>query len=96
MKNPSHFHEIYHRHLHSVKITKIYSHSEKMSEFFCHSRSAETAISAIFGALNSVDLVNSSLQKVQKSVNSNFRASKRVKMANFALQEFSTLISRKI
>ena len=32
------------------------------------SRSAETAIIAIFGALNSVDLVNCSIQKEQKSL----------------------------
>ena len=63
---------------------------------FEESRSAETAIFAIFRALNSVDLVNSSLQKVQTSVNSKFRASKRVKMADFSLQEFPKLISHKI
>ena len=33
---------------------------------FGESRSVETAIFAIFGALNSVDLVNCSIQKVQK------------------------------
>ena len=66
---------------------------------FVESRSAETAIFANFDNfrdLNSVHLVNSSLQKVQKSVKSKFRASKHVKMADFALQELSKLISRKI
>ena len=63
---------------------------------FGESRSAETAIFVIFGALNSVDLVNSSLQKVQKSRTLKFRASKCVKMADFALQESLKLISRKI
>ena len=63
---------------------------------FGESISAETAIFAIFWALNSVDLVNSSLLKVQKSVISKFTPSKRIKVADFALQESSKLISRKI
>ena len=35
---------------------------------FGESRSAKTAVFTIFGALNFVDLVNFSLQKVQKSI----------------------------
>ena len=59
---------------------------------FGECNSAEIAIFAFFGALNSVYLViNSSLQKVQNSVNSKFTASKRLKIADIdlALQEFS-------
>ena len=53
---------------------------------------------AISGALNFVDLVNFSLQKVQKFIKkkSQYRASKCAEMADFALQESSKLIPRKI
>ena len=65
---------------------------------FGDSRSAKTAIFAILRAVNFVDLLNSSLQKVKKFIKSKLRASKCLKMADcdFALQESSTLISRKI
>ena len=63
---------------------------------FCVSRSAKNAIFANLGAVNFVNLVNISLQKVQKSRTLKFRASKCVKMADFALQESLKLISRKI
>ena len=58
---------------------------------FGESRGAKTAVFAILGDLNFVDLVNFSLQKVQK-----FRDSECGKMADFTLQESSKLISRKI
>ena len=74
--------------------------SVEISGFFCHSdftrnqyRSYKTAIFAIFRALNFGDLVNSSLQKVQKFIK---KKSKFVKLADFARQESSKLISRKI
>ena len=54
-------------------------------------RSCKTAIFAILGALNFVHLVRLSLQKVQTK----FRASKYVKMADFAFLESQELISRK-
>ena len=59
-------------------------------------RSCKTATYAILGALKFVDLVNFSLQKVQKFIKSIFRASKCVKIADFALIEPPKLISRKI
>jgi len=46
---------------------------------------------AILRTINFVNLVNISLQKVEK-----FRASKRVKMADFVTQDWPILISRKI
>ena len=52
---------------------------------FGDSRSSKTAIFAILGAPNFVNLVNFSLQKVQKSIESKFKASKCVKMSDFAL-----------
>ena len=64
---------------------------------FGESRSAKTAVFAILGALNFHNLVNFSLQKVQKFIKkSQFRASKCVKMADLALLECPILISRKI
>jgi len=55
-------------------------------------RRSKNAIFAIFGAMNLANLVNSSLQRVQK-----FRVWKRVlTMINFVLLESSKLISRKI
>ena len=55
-----------HQPIHSVEISR-FSVTQILREInFGESRSAETAIFAIFGALNSVDLVNSSFQKVQK------------------------------
>ena len=41
---------------------------------FEESRSAKTAVFAILEALNSVDLVNSSLQKVQKFIKIKFQS----------------------
>ena len=58
---------------------------------FVDSRSAKTTDFAILGALNFVHLVRLSLQKVQTK----FRASKYVKMADFAFLESQELISRK-
>ena len=63
---------------------------------FEETRSPKTAFFAILGALNIVTLVNFILQKVQKFKKSKFRASKCVKMADFALLESPNLISRKI
>ena len=53
---------------------------------FGESRNSETAVFAFFGALNFVDLVNFSHQKVQTFIiKSKFRTSKCDKMADFAL-----------
>ena len=57
-------------------------------------RSPNKAFFSNFG-LKFVDLVDFSLQKVQKFMNIEFRASKCVKMANFVLLESQKLISRK-
>ena len=54
---------------------------------FGESRGSETAVFAISRALRYANLVNSSLQKVQKFKKSKFRASRCVKMADFALLE---------
>ena len=61
-------------------------------------RRSKTAIFANLGALNLVDLVNFSFQKVPDiySYKSRFRASKWVEMADFALLKSPKLISRKI
>ena len=57
-------------------------------------RSSQTAVFAILGALNFVDLGNFNLQIVQKLIKkSTFLASVRLKMAYFA---FPKLISRKM
>ena len=61
------------------------------------SRSAKTAFLAILRANNFVHLVNFSLKKVKKTHKpSKLRASKCVKMADFALLEVPKMISRKI
>ena len=59
-------------------------------------RSAKIATFATLGALNIVDLVNFSLQKVQKYIYSKFGASKCVEMADSTLLDSPKLISRKI
>ena len=63
---------------------------------FWDSTSAKTAIFAILGADNFVNLMNFSLQKVEKSIKIKIQSPKCVKMADFALLESSKLISRKI
>ena len=60
-----------------------------------NSRSAKTALFAILRAVNFVPFGKVQPLKVQKFLKSKFRASKCVKMADFALQESSKLISRK-
>ena len=60
------------------------------------SRCSETAVFAILGARNFVDLVNFAFQKGQKFTKSRFRAPKCVKLADFALLTSPKLISRKI
>ena len=64
---------------------------------FGECRGSKTAVFAILGALNFVDLVYFSLQKVQKFIKkSKFKASKCVRLTDFALLESQKLISRKI
>ena len=64
---------------------------------FGESRSSKIAFFAILVTLDFVDMVNFSLQKVQKFIKkSTFRAFKCFKMADFALLESPKLISRKI
>ena len=63
---------------------------------FVDSRSAKTVDFAILGALNSVDLIISAYKKCKNSSKSKFRASKCVKMADFALLESPKLTSRKV
>ena len=60
---------------------------------FEDSKSAKSAVFAILGDVHFVHLVNVSLQKVQKSIESKFKASKCVKMSDFALHESQKLIS---
>ena len=61
------------------------------------SRSSKTAIFATCKALNFVNLMNFSLQKMKKiHEKSKFSASKYAKMANFETLDSPTLISRKI
>ena len=48
-------------------------------------KSSKIAVYSILGALNFVNLAIFSLQKVQEFIKSKFRASKCVKMADFAL-----------
>ena len=50
---------------------------------FGESRGPKTAIFAILGALNFVNLVNFIFQKVQKVIKSKFRTSQFVKTADF-------------
>ena len=50
---------------------------------FEYPRSAKSAVFAILGAVKFVHLANFSLQKVQKFIKSQFRASKCVKMVDF-------------
>ena len=76
---------------HALSITQILREI-----IFGETRSPETAFFTILGALNFVDLVNFSLQKVQTFIKLNFRASECAKMANFALLELPKMISRKI
>ena len=52
--------------LQNFSVTQILREMREIN--FGESKSAETAIFAIFGALNSVDLVNFCLRKVQKSI----------------------------
>ena len=63
---------------------------------FGKSRSTESAIFAILEALNFVNLVNYSLQMVQKLQKSKFRVCKCVKMPDFAFLTSHKFISRKI
>ena len=61
------------------------------------SRPAKNAVFTILGALNFVDLMNFSLQKVLKCLKVKIQSlAKSVKMADFALLESPKLISRKI
>ena len=63
---------------------------------FAESRTSKTALFAISGALNFVELVNFNVEKVQIFTKIKIRASKCVKMAHYALLESKLLISRKI
>ena len=63
---------------------------------FGEPRSAKTAIFTILGAVNFVDLVKFSLQKVQKFIKPKFRASKWQKKAVLQFPHPPKLISRKI
>ena len=59
---------------------------------FGRSKSFKTDISAIFLALNFVNLVNFSLQKVHKFIKIKGRSFKYVKMADFELLQSAKLI----
>ena len=69
---------------------------------FWNSRKSKTAIFAILGALDFVDLLHFSPQKVQKIIKIKIHSYMKsetllcAKMADFALLESSRLISRKI
>ena len=63
---------------------------------FEESRSYKSAVFAIIEALNFVNLVNYSLQMVQKLQKSKFRVCKCVKMPDFAFLTSHKFISRKI
>ena len=63
---------------------------------FGESRSSKNAVEAILGALKLVNLVNVRLQRVQKFLKSDFRASQCVEMAGFVTLGSLTSISRKI
>ena len=63
---------------------------------FGETRSSKTAVLAILGALKMIILLYFNLQKVPKFIKRQFRASKCVKMADFALLPSPKLISRKI
>ena len=60
---------------------------------FEESRNSKLAVCAILGALVFVELVNFSLQKVQNFLKIKIQSHKCVKMADFALQEYSNLTS---
>ena len=61
---------------------------------FVDSRSVKTAILVILWALKSVDLLNFSLQKVQKFIKIKFKTCKSVKLAYFELLKSPKLIWR--
>ena len=74
----------------------VYTITQILREInFRDSRSAKTAVFAIFGAVNFFHLGNFSLQKVQNSEKSKFRASKCVKKAVFGRPKFLKMILRK-
>ena len=90
-----------------IQLKSSYDYSVETSGFFIaqilreinfgDSRTAKNAILGHFRICEFVDLVYFRLQIVQKFMKkSNFRASKCVKMADFALLESPKLISRKI
>ena len=82
---------------HSVGILGFFCVIQILREInFEESRIAKTAIFAILRAVNLVQMVNFSLQKVQKFIKIKFQSVKCVKMADFALLESPKLISRKM
>ena len=63
---------IVNKHLHSVWKSKDFSVIQILREINCREpRSSKTAVFAIFGALNIVDLVNFSHKKVSKFIKAN-------------------------
>ena len=76
-------------------------HSREISYFFLSLRfyvksMVKDPFSAIFWALNFVDLVNINFLKVQNSSKSKFRDAQSVQMADFDTLDLAILISRKI